>query len=70
MPKIPTQNFQQKCLVVPTKLFTFAPCKRKIASGETKVASKGNNFAPNKNIKLKENTSYGNNSRLHQANLR
>ena len=33
----------------------------KIASSETKFASKGNNFAPNKNIKLKENTSYDNN---------
>ena len=63
-------KIQQKFLVVPTKLFTFATCKRNIASGETTFASKGNNFAPNKNLKLKENTSYGNNSGLHQANLR
>ncbi len=39
---------------------TFALCKRKIASSETKFASKGNSFAPNKNIKYKENTSYDN----------
>lgn len=41
-------------------LHTFALCKRKIASSETKFASKGNTFAPNKSKNNKENTSYDN----------
>lgn len=36
------------------KTVTFALCKRKFASSETKLASKGNKFALNKSIKTKK----------------